>query len=78
MKTVLGLAVVVVAALLVVRGWQLVEPIQHVYLVLNGTISPSRGNLSVVGGEVLIYAMTACVAYLCLRFGYRLIDSGRA
>ncbi len=50
----------------------------HLVGVLNGTISPSTGNLGVVAGEFLIYAAVAGVAYLFLRFGFKLLDSRKA
>ncbi len=75
MKNLLGLSLVVTASALLIGGWQGIAPLRHVFLVLNGTISPSVGNLGVVGGEVFIFVAVACASYFCLRIGYSLLDS---
>ena len=66
------------ALVLLLGSSRVIAPITHLVGVLNGTISPSSGNLGVLAGEFLIYVAVAGVAYLFLRFGFKLLDSRRA
>lgn len=66
---------IAIAVVLVCVGFGSVAPFRHAFGVLNGTVSPSSGNLGVVAGEFLIYTAVAGVAFLCLRSGFRLLDS---
>ncbi len=52
----------------------MVAPFRHTLLVLDGTISPSTGNLGVVAGEFVILAGFALAAFVFLLCGARILD----
>ena len=77
-KLIGGGLLISLALVLLLGGSRVVAPITHLVGVLNGTISPSSGNLGVLAGEFLIYVAVAGVAYLFLRFGFKLLDRRKA
>ncbi len=74
MRLLLGGWLLLLAVIVVVRGFPMVAPFRHLVLVLDGTISPSSGNLGVVAGEFLILTAFAVVAFVFLRCGAHLLD----
>jgi hypothetical protein len=63
------------AIVIVETGLTLVAPFRHLLGVLDGTISPSSGNLGVVAGEFVILAAVAAAAYVFLRCAAQLMDA---
>lgn len=62
------------ALFVVERGFSMVAPFRHALLVLDGTISPSTGNLGVVAGEFGILAGIALLAFVFLLSGARILE----
>lgn len=63
------------AIAIVETGFPLVAPFRHLLGVVDGTISPSSGNLGVVAGEFIILAAVAAIAFVFLRCAAHILDA---
>ncbi|NNE46638.1 MAG: hypothetical protein HKN37_08255 [Rhodothermales bacterium] len=75
MKLLVSGWLVLLAIVIVESGFPLVAPFRHLLGVVDGTISPSSGNLGVVAGEFVILAAVAAIAYVFLRCAAKILDT---